>query len=98
MSLPLPPADHVDLLPLDDPQWGWDAFERFCLAYVNAQPDVADAHKYGTRGQGQLGIDIAAKLTSGRTRAPTSAASGRNTPKPMQPARSRRPSMRPTST
>ena len=68
MPLPLPPADHVDLLPLDDPQWEWDAFERFCLAYVNAQPEVASAHKYGTRGQGQLGIDIAAKLIDGRTR------------------------------
>ncbi len=68
MPLPLPPLDHVDLLPLDDPQWEWDAFERFCLAYVNGQPDVASAHKYGTRGQGQLGIDIAAELTDGRTR------------------------------
>lgn len=68
MPLALPPADHVALLPLDDPQWDWDDFERFCLGYVNAQPDVVKAYKYGTRGQDQRGIDIVAELLDGRTR------------------------------
>jgi hypothetical protein len=68
MPLPLPPADHVELLPLDDPQWDWKQFERFCLGYVEAQPNVADAHLHGTRGQSQRGIDILANLTDGRTR------------------------------
>jgi hypothetical protein len=68
MPLPLPPADSVDLLPFDNPEWDWKAFERFCLGFVEAQPDVADAHLYGTRGEKQRGIDIVANLRDGRTR------------------------------
>ena len=68
MSLGLPPSSHVDLLPLDDPQWPWDSFERFCLGLVRAQPDVADANLFGTKGQKQQGIDIEAVLTNGRKR------------------------------
>jgi hypothetical protein len=68
MPLPLPPADSVDLLPFDSSEWDWKAFERFCLGLVEAQPDVEDAHLYGTRGEKQRGIDILAKLKDGRTR------------------------------
>lgn len=64
----LPPSSQVDLLPFDDPQWDWKAFERFCLGFVRAQSDVTDARLYGTRGQAQRGIDIAADLSDGRTR------------------------------
>jgi hypothetical protein len=64
----LPHSSQVDLLPLDDPEWDWKQFERFCLGFVRALPDVVDANLYGTRGQAQLGIDIEARLTDGRTR------------------------------
>jgi hypothetical protein len=63
-----PPGSDVDLLPLDDPQWDWKGFERFCLGFVKAQPGVLDARLYGTGGQDQRGIDIVADLAGGRTR------------------------------
>jgi len=63
-----PPGSDVDLLPLDDPEWEWKDFERFCLGFVKAQPGVRDARLYGTRGQDQKGIDIVADLDDGRTR------------------------------
>lgn len=63
-----PPESDVDLLPLDDPEWDWKAFERFCLGFVKAQPGVRDARLYGTRGQDQQGIDIVADLDDERTR------------------------------
>ena len=66
--LALPPGSDVELLPLDDPQWDWKDFERFCLGFVKAQPGVRDARLYGTRGQDQRGIDIVADLEDGGTR------------------------------
>lgn len=66
--LALPLDSDVDLLPLDDPQWDWKDFERFCLGFVKAQPGVRDARLYGTRGQDQRGIDIVADLEDGGTR------------------------------
>jgi hypothetical protein len=63
--LALPPGSDVDLLPLDDPQWDWKDFERFCLGFVKAQPGIRDARLYGMRGQDQRGIDIVADLEDG---------------------------------
>lgn len=68
MPLSPPATTQQDLLPLDDPQWDWKSFERFCLGFVRAKPDVVSADLYGTRGQAQKGIDIVAQLTDGRTR------------------------------
>jgi len=66
---PRPPIEpHVALLPVDDADWEWKAFERFCLGLVRAQTDVVEANLYGKRGEKQRGIDIAASLTDGRTR------------------------------
>jgi hypothetical protein len=65
MPLSPPTSPHEDVLPLDQPEWEWRAFERFCLGLVRTQPDVASASLYGTRGQAQLGIDIAAELIDG---------------------------------
>jgi hypothetical protein len=68
MTLSPPASSQVELLPIDDPEWDWKSFERFSLSFVRAQPDVREAHLYGTRGQKQLGIDIVAELTDGRKR------------------------------
>lgn len=68
MSLSPPASAQVDLLPLDDPEWDWKSYERFCLGFVRAQPDVVNADLYGTRGQAQKGIDIVARLVDDRTR------------------------------
>ncbi len=63
-----PTGSDVDVLPLDDPQWDWKDFERFCLGFVKARTGVRDARLYGTRGQDQQGIDIVADLEAGGTR------------------------------
>lgn len=68
MSASPPAGAREDLLPLDDPEWDWKSFERFCLGFVRAQSDVAEADLYGTRGQAQKGIDIVARLADGRKR------------------------------
>ena len=68
MSLRLPASEHVDLLPLDDPEWPWKKFEYFCEQYVAAQPDVVSSNLYGKGGEDQKGIDIEAHLADGRTR------------------------------
>src|SRR5689334_12771333 len=68
MSASRPVSSHEDVLPLDDPEWEWKAFERFCLGFVQAQPGVVSAYLYGTRGEAQLGIDIVAELADGRLR------------------------------
>jgi hypothetical protein len=59
----------IHRLPLDDPEWDWKAFERFCLGLVHGLADVSEANLYGTRCEAQHGIDIEARLTDGRTRA-----------------------------
>jgi hypothetical protein len=64
-----PPIDpRLAVLPLDDPRWEWKAFERFCLGWINALPDVKHADFYGAQGDKQDGIDILAELTSGAKR------------------------------
>ena len=68
MTIPDPIEPRIDLLPLNHPEWEWKRFERFCLALVEALPDVRRAHLYGTRGQAQRGIDIVAELTDGSKR------------------------------
>ncbi len=59
---------RLPLLPLDDRDWDWKSFERFCLDVVNALPDVSHADFHGTQGDKQDGIDILAQLTDGRKR------------------------------
>jgi hypothetical protein len=63
-----PPSGQVHRLPLDDAEWEWKAFERFCLGFVRGLAEVTAANLYGTRGEAQRGIDIEARLTDGTTR------------------------------
>jgi len=68
VSFPPPIQPRVDLLPLDAEEWDWKRFERFCVAFVNALPDVRNAYLYGGPGEAQAGIDVVAELVDGRTR------------------------------
>lgn len=64
-----PPVEpRVDLLPLDDEQWEWKRFERFCVGLAKALPDVARASLNGEPGEYQAGFDVVAELVDGRTR------------------------------
>ncbi len=53
---------------LNAEEWDWKRFERFCVAFVKALPDVRDAYLYGGPGEDQAGIDVVADLVDGRTR------------------------------
>lgn len=68
LSLHPPIQPRVDLLPLDAEEWEWKRFERFCVAFVKALPDVRHAYLYGGPGEDQAGIDVVAELEDGRTR------------------------------
>jgi len=63
-----PVQPRVDLLPLDAEEREWKRFERFCVAFVKALPDVRDAYLYGKPGEDQAGIDVVAELVDNRTR------------------------------
>lgn len=69
VTLPPPIQPRVDLLPLDAEEWDWKRFERFCVAFVRALPDVRHAYLYGGPGEDQAGIDVVSELVDGRTRA-----------------------------
>lgn len=56
------------LLALNNSELEWKRFERFCLDFTKALPEVRDAHLYGVRGEDQEGIDIHADLIDGRVR------------------------------
>lgn len=65
----LPPSDPSQpLLPFDREGFTFRDFERFCLRWIKALPDVADAQNHGRPGDGQDGIDIVAKLHAGGER------------------------------
>jgi len=68
MAFEPPIEPRLPLLPLDEREWDWKRFERFCLDLVNALPDVSHADFHGTQGDKQDGIDILAQLTDGRQR------------------------------
>ena len=68
MTIPDPIEPRIDLLPLNHPEWEWKRFERFCLALVEALPDVRRTHILRDPGPAQRGIDIAAELTDGSDR------------------------------
>ncbi len=68
MAFEPPIEPRLTLLPLDEREWDWKRFERFCLDLVNALPDVRHAGFHGTQGDKQDGIDILAELTDGRKR------------------------------
>lgn len=68
VTAPPPVQPRVDLLPLDAEDWEWKRFERFCVAFVRALPDVRHAYLYGGPGEDQAGIDVIAELVDGRTR------------------------------
>jgi hypothetical protein len=46
-------------------QLGWGNFERLCLRLAEHDGDVENISLYGTRGQGQQGIDIFARRDGG---------------------------------
>jgi len=65
----MPPSDPaVPLLPFDREGFTFRDFERFCLRWIKALADVADAHNHGRPGDGQDGIDIVAELQAGGER------------------------------
>ncbi len=66
VSLNLPATAHADTLPLDDPEWDWKAFERFCLGFV--PPNLTLMRASTGLEQAQKGIDIVANSTGGGTR------------------------------
>jgi hypothetical protein len=68
MAFEPPIGLRLTLLPLDEREWDWKRFERFCLNVVNALPDVSHADFHGKQGDRQDGIDILAELTDGRKR------------------------------
>lgn len=68
MTVRPPVEPRVDLLPLDDEQWEWKRFERFCVGLAKALPDVAHASLNGEPGEYQAGFDVLAELVDGRTR------------------------------
>lgn len=44
----------------------WENFERLCYRLVDQQNEVEHASRYGLQGEAQAGIDIFARLSSGR--------------------------------
>ena len=43
----------------------WEVFEKFCMDFVKALPNVQDASLYGGQGYAQRGIDLTATTTDG---------------------------------
>lgn len=65
----LPPSEpNQPLLPFDREGFNFRDFERFCLRWIKALPDVASAEAYGRPGDRQDGIDIVAQLHNGKER------------------------------
>ena len=52
-------------LPLNDPSFSWEDFEKFCVDFIHQLPKVKECHRYGKRGNKQEGIDIFADLDTG---------------------------------
>src|SRR4051794_37844018 len=46
----------------------WEDFERLCLRCARTASDIERAQLYGQRGQDQAGIDLFARLASGKYR------------------------------
>jgi len=67
-SPPPPVRPPPELLPLGSSELPWTQFERFTAAFVSQLPDVVSVHNYGTPGNAQRGIDVAATLRGGKTR------------------------------
>jgi hypothetical protein len=63
ISSPVVPSP--ELLPLNDPNFGWEKFEAFCEDFISKLPGVKECHRYGTRGSKQKGIDIYVDLKNG---------------------------------
>src|SRR4051812_41878216 len=62
VALSGPASPATNHLPLLDPAFDWERFEQFSHHFVSLQPGVVTAHRYGTQGSTQKGIDIAATL------------------------------------
>jgi hypothetical protein len=64
-KLDSPARPTATLLPLLDPNFGWERFEEFCHHLVTLLPGVRDCHRYGTRGSDQKGVDLVARCSRG---------------------------------
>src|SRR5579864_4430611 len=65
-ATPSPPVvPFPSLLPLNDPNFLWQQFEKFCEAFISVLPGVKSCHLYGKRGGRQKGIDIFADMANG---------------------------------
>jgi len=65
---PRPPIQTGDpLLPLAEGEFTWQQFESFAEDYVRVLAGTDKVYRYGTRGQGQKGIDFYADEAGGRT-------------------------------
>jgi len=63
-----PVSPRPNDLPFNDPGLSWEDFERFCVEFVELLDNVESAHRYGTQGDTQLGIDIVAEMNDGTRR------------------------------
>jgi hypothetical protein len=59
-----PATPAASLLPLNATDFSWERFEEFSNHLVSLLPGVR-AHRYGTRGSDQRGIDLVATVTGG---------------------------------
>ncbi|MHB8730532.1 MAG: hypothetical protein ACYDAB_01925 [bacterium] len=60
-----PAAPFPSSLPLNDQNFLWQQFEKFCEAFISVLPGVKNCHLYGKRGGRQKGIDILADMVNG---------------------------------
>ena len=62
---PRPPVEtRVQCLPMGE--LSWENFERLCYRLVGQQSEVEHCARYGVQGEAQEGIDLFARLSSGR--------------------------------
>lgn len=56
MAFEPPIEPRLALLPLDEREWDWKRFERFCLDLVNGLPDVSHADFHGTQETSRMAL------------------------------------------
>lgn len=64
-AFPAPPVE-TQAMALPFGELSWENFERLCHRLVSRSAQVEFASRYGRQGQAQQGLDVFARLTSGR--------------------------------